>query len=386
MAVTETMPSSDSDGDLVLLALHLRWLYDVVLRERVRDTDFAARFIDGLCKTCESVETHGGGAGSLFRSHPELQSLLCDGVLYVYAAEVVFAELPPTLAQFLAGASRKDSGQQTMSLVLRWLSNCHSLDLGDATLNEWASALADRESFRADLHNVLAGFLLYHYCYTFLQPADVLSHVSSFVTATDEDARVSESLEGSLLCWINRVCGLFSSTTDVWVAPGQDLYDAVADGRLLNIVFFKYDTGFIAIQSVHLKEGLSEAERVSNWAVLLDACRRSRINPPFTAEEAVLHADRLRLPILWLVQSCHNVLRRTSEGVLGGSALTSDAAEAVHIRPPSRMPVCADNRYDPCGAGSVPGTPVQWASQTVSEQSESPARRLGSEWGSRSWR
>eukprot|EP00662_Eupelagonemidae_sp_cell21_P004154 gene4154-34973_t len=71
------------DGELALLAAHLRWLYDIVLREKVPDSAFASRFVDRLCKYLNG--------GNRQRREPE----------------------------------------RTMSVVLRWLSNRHALDLGD---------------------------------------------------------------------------------------------------------------------------------------------------------------------------------------------------------------------------------------------------------------
>eukprot|EP00756_Hemistasia_phaeocysticola_P007707 Hpha_TRINITY_DN14375_c0_g1::TRINITY_DN14375_c0_g1_i1::g.87099::m.87099 len=344
------------DKALEALAMHLRWMYDVVLREKVAESPLVARFVDKLCRVCRPLETHRGSARELLSGHPELLNLLSEGVLYLYASEVVFTEPPPTVQQYLA--SKRCDPPRTLSLALRWLSNCHGLDLGEAPLQQTANFLAQGAPgvFRADLHNVLAGFLLHRYCYSFTQPAEVIAHVQSFSALTREEEEV-DSVEPALELWVRKVCSLFSAPGEALELCGEGLMPSVMDARALCVVFYKYDTGFVPIQSVHLSSSLSAEERIHNWGILLDTCSRSRINPPFAAEEVVRDPDALRLPVLWLVQMCFTVLRRTSEGVLGGCALSpdeeqqntsADSSVVVVQRVPRR-----GHRYDPCLASGV---------------------------------
>ncbi|KAJ9470446.1 hypothetical protein DIPPA_15315 [Diplonema papillatum] len=316
------------EDDLIALSAHVTWLYDVVLRELSPETSADRRFLDEMCKVCQVLETGRDPPAALFRKNPPLAELLADGTLYAHAAKVVFSDLPGGLARVLDGPATPAAKH---SELLAWLGE----DFGFALAAGAAAELSARgRAFRPRAHNRVVGFLLREYSTSFIEPAEIAAHVQSFAGGA---AAAPTGLEGSLLAWLRAVAFLCGNPAAPFNPPAAaSFHAAVADGRLLALTFYKYDSGFFPLSCLCLGEDLTEREMVSNWDVILCVCRRSRVVPPFTPEQVVrLGQSALRCHVLWLVQMCYVVLKKSCDGVLG-ACLRSHAKEDTLASTPAR--------------------------------------------------
>eukprot|EP01059_Diplonema_ambulator_P036354 TRINITY_DN9025_c0_g1_i1.p1 TRINITY_DN9025_c0_g1~~TRINITY_DN9025_c0_g1_i1.p1 ORF type:complete len:870 (+),score=241.52 TRINITY_DN9025_c0_g1_i1:188-2797(+) len=329
--------SADSE-DLTVLAAHLGWLYDVVLREMIPEGDSEAQFVDKMCKVCQALDTHDGDARSLFAGNSKLAEFLSDGALYIYASRVVYADLPVFVEQTLPSREAVDRH----ATLLHWLTKEHSFacDLEEAAA---AQELSKPVAFSLAMHNTLIDFLLREYCASFVSVDDIHAHIASFTHHQPSD----ESLEASLLCWLHKVASLFSDT-EITRDPGSDFAESLQDGKLLALTYYKYDTSFLAIDSLNLTKELSDEQKVQNWAIILDACRRSKVSPPFSAEQLVYLTSRLRWHLLWLTQMSYVVLKRSCDGILGGCPLQYEMQPGVMGNLTAYSPVEERSRYRYC--------------------------------------
>eukprot|EP01060_Flectonema_neradi_P030078 TRINITY_DN429_c5_g1_i1.p1 TRINITY_DN429_c5_g1~~TRINITY_DN429_c5_g1_i1.p1 ORF type:complete len:932 (+),score=196.77 TRINITY_DN429_c5_g1_i1:67-2862(+) len=356
---------SKTEGDgLMSLRSHVTWLYDVVLREMIPDGETDELFVDEMCKACKALDTHKGDNRSLFSKNPDIIRLLSDGRWYAYACWVVFSDIPRTLATMLTEGPKIDPKQMQLQL-LTWFTTSHNLVL-DVDVEQAADELSRTgNEFSPYLHNYILDFLIFEYCCTFVEVSDIEEHLNSFVEAP---TTTGDTLETALLNWLKHVSALFCKTSDVPLlshSSSASFHEAVVDGRLLAVTFFKYDTLFLKSQDLHLSADITVEEQISNWEHVLNACKRSKVTAPFTAQEVVKHGTGcLRWQLLWLVQMCYVVLKKSCEGVLGGCPFTElIPGEMEQVTTQEVTPKSSNYRY----ANDLSGTTMSVASFFLGE-------------------
>ena len=338
---------TQAEGDLLMsLRSNVTWLYDVVLREMIPDGKSDDDFIDWMCQVCKSLDTHRGDDKSLFINNTSITKLLAEGRWYTYACWVVFSDIPSHLAEMLLPDSKTKAFDKQLAL-LEWFCNSHNLVL-DISIEAAAKELSTvGDEFSPNLHNYILEFLLFEYCSSFVEVTDIHDHLSTF----ESTPNTNSNLESSLLCWLENVASLHcegSQIPKLTINANTSLHEAVIDGRLLAVTFFKYDTLFLKYQDLHLSDNLSEQDKINNWDLVLSACKRSKVTPLFTATEIVKFGTGvLRLQLLWLVQMSYVVLKKSCEGILGGCPFTDlvprDATFSSELSIPEET---INRRYD----------------------------------------
>ena len=314
---------------------HFRWLVSICLRHKAADVAVCPRCQQGPLRSARNCIPCSVTKGLVDRVAPlwgpgtpgprpsPCAKVLADGLLYLFAAEALLPEAPPTLTSFLCSTAR--TGLQTHKLLLRWLisSQCLALqghqvvqgqpcaahlvpaaptmtpnssasstkaEVDGDLLEGTAAVLSAAQAEGVQLHMELIECLMQRYCTAVVRVDAIHAVLQRRCPSVPPEA---PDAERALRVWLQ---GIWCMTCPTVPHSGDSLRQLIGDGRLVCFAICQLRGRALCVDDVHMKDPLKAQQKRENWCRILEVGEGLGVSACFSADtvcvqEASIHRN-----------------------------------------------------------------------------------------------